>query len=159
MSRAEAELVSLRALVEECARGVAEDWQLIRQDAPSREDVVRNLETLTRVLGSAMEGGAEDIRELSKSLLPRRLLGLLRGRVADRLATLEAPPSGRELLSFITAFESVGRQLEPNWEQRFADRLMGPDGLELVVELAHDLRSPLTSILFLGETMKRGAAR
>jgi signal transduction histidine kinase len=28
--------------------------------------------------------------------------------------------------------------------------------LELVVELAHDLRSPLTSILFLGETMKRG---
>src|SRR4029078_10289607 len=38
----------------------------------------------------------------------------------------------------------------------FADRLTGPDGLELVVELAHDLRSPLTSILFLGETMKRG---
>ena len=31
----------------------------------------------------------------------------------------------------------------------------GPDGLELVVEVAHDLRSPLTSILFLAETLQR----
>jgi signal transduction histidine kinase len=31
-----------------------------------------------------------------------------------------------------------------------------PDGLELVVEVDHDLRSPLTSILFLAETLLRG---
>jgi signal transduction histidine kinase len=34
--------------------------------------------------------------------------------------------------------------------------MSGPDGLELVVEVAHDLRSPLTSILFLAETLLRG---
>jgi len=33
--------------------------------------------------------------------------------------------------------------------------LAGPRGLDLVVEMAHDLRSPLTSILFLAETMQR----
>jgi signal transduction histidine kinase len=33
--------------------------------------------------------------------------------------------------------------------------LAGPRGLELVVEMAHDLRSPLTSILFLAEAMQR----
>ena len=33
---------------------------------------------------------------------------------------------------------------------------MGPDGLELFVEVVHDLRSPLTSILFLAETLQRG---
>jgi signal transduction histidine kinase len=33
--------------------------------------------------------------------------------------------------------------------------LAGPRGLDLVVEMAHDLRSPLTSILFLAETIQR----
>ncbi len=37
-----------------------------------------------------------------------------------------------------------------------ASCLSGPNGLELVVEMAHDLRSPLTSILFLAETLERG---
>jgi signal transduction histidine kinase len=32
----------------------------------------------------------------------------------------------------------------------------GPQALEMVVEMAHDLRSPLTSILFLAETMQSG---
>jgi signal transduction histidine kinase len=34
--------------------------------------------------------------------------------------------------------------------------LAGPNGLELVVDLAHDLRSPLTSILFLAEALQQG---
>src|SRR5256885_7234769 len=34
--------------------------------------------------------------------------------------------------------------------------LAGPNGLDLVVELAHDLRSPLTSILFLAEALQQG---
>src|SRR2546430_11749744 len=34
--------------------------------------------------------------------------------------------------------------------------LTGPHGLDLVVELAHDLRSPLTSVLFLAEALQQG---
>jgi signal transduction histidine kinase len=34
--------------------------------------------------------------------------------------------------------------------------LGAPNGLDLVVEMAHDLRSPLTSILFLAEAMQHG---
>src|SRR3989442_1201735 len=37
-----------------------------------------------------------------------------------------------------------------------ASSLAGPNGLELVVEMAHDLRSPLTSILFLAESLRDG---
>ena len=37
----------------------------------------------------------------------------------------------------------------------FAACLAGPNGLDLVVEMAHDLRSPLTSILFLAESLQR----
>jgi signal transduction histidine kinase len=52
--------------------------------------------------------------------------------------------------------EQVSERLEADWSQHFTDRLSAPDGLELVVEVAHDLRSPLTSILFLAETLQRG---
>jgi signal transduction histidine kinase len=146
----------LRALLDNAAQQVTDDWHLVRQDAGSREDVVKTLGQLTRAIGAAYDGGEEDVQELAKSQLPRRLLSLLRSRVIRLVGEQENPPDGGILLSCFQAFESVARQLEPNWDQRFADRLMGPDGLELVVELAHDLRSPLTSILFLGETMKRG---
>ncbi len=37
-----------------------------------------------------------------------------------------------------------------------AASLTGPNGLDLVVEMAHDLRSPLTSILFLAESLRSG---
>ncbi|PYO61806.1 MAG: hypothetical protein DMD28_08080 [Gemmatimonadetes bacterium] len=37
-----------------------------------------------------------------------------------------------------------------------ASCLEGPNGLDLVVEMAHDLRSPLTSILFLTEALHQG---
>jgi signal transduction histidine kinase len=147
---------ALRALLDNAAQQVTDDWHLVRQDAGSREDVVRTLGLLTQAIGAAYDGGEEDVQELAKSQLPRRLLSLLRSRVIRLVGEEEHPPDGRTLLSCLQSFESVARQLEPNWDQRFADRLMGPDGLELVVELAHDLRSPLTSILFLGETMKRG---
>ncbi len=47
--------------------------------------------------------------------------------------------------------------LQPDREpENLASCLSGPTGLELVVEMAHDLRSPLTSILFLAETLQRG---
>ena len=146
----------LRRLLDEAALHVMDDWHVVRQDAASREDVVKTLGSLTSALKVALDGGAEAVQELATSQLPRRLLGLLRSRMIRLAGAEESPPEGRELLAILLAFESVGRHLEPNWDQRFADRLTGPDGLELVVELAHDLRSPLTSILFLGETMKRG---
>ena len=40
--------------------------------------------------------------------------------------------------------------------ENFASCLSGPTGLELVVEMAHDLRSPLTSILFMADALQRG---
>jgi hypothetical protein len=49
----------------------------------------------------------------------------------------------------------VRQATEHDGAQRFADRVSGTDGLDLLVAIAHDLRSPLTSILFLAETLQR----
>ena len=46
--------------------------------------------------------------------------------------------------------------IEHDDAHRFSARLAGPGGLELLVEVGHDLRSPLASILFLAETLRKG---
>jgi signal transduction histidine kinase len=60
------------------------------------------------------------------------------------------------MLATLAAFESVGSVIDAGWDRQLSGSLSGPDGLSLVVEVAHDLRSPLTSILFLAETLQRG---
>ncbi len=85
------------------------------------------------------------------TVLGRHLLELLR---ADLLRT--GPEDGPEVLTVLRAIEMVRETIEPDWAQYFHSRLAGPDGLDLVVEVAHDLRSPVTSILFLAETLGRG---
>ncbi len=99
-------------------------------------------------------GQNADLAALPRNALSRRLLGLIRAAFVERAAALPAPDAG-QLLRLLGAIEQVGQRLEADWSQHFSDRLSGPDGLELVVEVAHDLRSPLTSILFLAETLQR----
>ena len=60
------------------------------------------------------------------------------------------------VLRMIDALERVDMQLEADAGHRFASRLNGFGGLELIVDVAHDMRSPLGSILFLAEQMRRG---
>ena len=92
---------------------------------------------------------------LPRNALSRRLLGLIRGAFVDRAQALPSPDRG-QLLRCCRRSSWWASDLEADWSQHFADRLSAPDGLELVVEVAHDLRSPLTSILFLAETLQRG---
>jgi signal transduction histidine kinase len=89
------------------------------------------------------------------SVLGRRLLELLRAALLRHLADIN---DARAVVHLLGAVERVREVIEPDWSQYFMSRLSGPDGLDLdlVVEVAHDLRSPLTSILFLAETLGRG---
>jgi signal transduction histidine kinase len=50
----------------------------------------------------------------------------------------------------------VRRYSLPPEAHEFSSRLTDPDGFELLVEVAHDLRSPLTSITFMAETLRAG---
>jgi signal transduction histidine kinase len=93
---------------------------------------------------------------LPRSILSRALVGMMRQQLLAALVRPRGPVDAAELVRLLGAIEAVARTLEPDWAQYFSDRLSGPDGLELVVEVAHDLRSPLTSILFLAETIQRG---
>ena len=86
--------------------------------------------------------------------LGRRLLELLRNEVVEGWRAVGVPDT--ELLPLFSAMERVRIAIQPNWAQTFAQQLSGSDGLALLTDVAHDLRSPLTSILVLAETLQRG---
>lgn len=139
-----------RALAE-----VEAGWQQVADDSPAQEEVRGLLTQVAAAVSHATRGTAPTPEALPRTVLTRRLLDLARRQFVGQVARLTPVPDGRGLLGLLCAIEQVHRALEPDWAQHFADRLSGPDGMELVVEVAHDLRSPLTSILFLAETLQR----
>jgi signal transduction histidine kinase len=142
---------ALRDAVEQ----VQQDWYKVVEDAASSEEAVAHLASVAGAIREAVAGGGGSAADVPRTVLSRRLLALVRTGFLERVAPPAPAPDAAQLLRLLGAIETVGRQLEPDWAQHLADRLSGPDGLELVVEVAHDLRSPLTSILFLAETLQR----
>jgi signal transduction histidine kinase len=118
------------------------------------DEVTAHLAQLCAAIRQQASGHNPDLAALPRNALSRRLVGLIRAAFIERAQALPSPEAA-QLLRMLDAIEQVSQRLEAEWSQHFADRLSGPDGLELVVEVAHDLRSPLTSILFLAETLQR----
>jgi signal transduction histidine kinase len=131
-------------------------WDRLVEHAASADEVTVHLAGICNAIRGAAIGQEPDLGLVPRSALSRRLVGVIRTVLLERLQALAPPPPATELLRLLGAVELVGQRVEVDWSQRFADRLSAPDGLELVVEVAHDLRSPLTSILFLAETLQRG---
>jgi signal transduction histidine kinase len=130
------------------------EWERAVEHAAGMEEVTAHLALLCTAVRQQASGADPDLGALPRNALSRRLIGLMRAAFVDRAQALPSPDAG-QLLRLLGAIEQVSQRLEADWSQHFSDRLSGPDGLELVVEVAHDLRSPLTSILFLAETLQR----
>lgn len=99
------------------------------------------------------------VTELVRRASPRlgtRLLEMLRAEVIRGWAASAAELAPADMLRTLKAMEQVREAIEPEAAHPLGDRLAEPGGLDLVVEIAHDLRSPLTSILFLSETLQTG---
>jgi signal transduction histidine kinase len=77
---------------------------------------------------------------------------LVRGWAEESLPALQV----HEVVAVLRALEEVYGDLEPDWSRDLGP-VPGP-GFELFVDIAHDLRSPLNSILFLAETLQRGGS-
>lgn len=130
-------------------------WERAIEHASGAEEIGTQLAQLSTSLRLHLMGSTDSI-EVPRTPLSRRLLGLVRATFLEQVQGLPGPPDSTQLLRVLAAIEQVSQRIESDWSQHFTDRLSAPDGLELVVEVAHDLRSPLTSILFLAETLQRG---
>jgi signal transduction histidine kinase len=133
---------------------VVEAYGGIRSDALDFAEVAGTAAALARLVADSSDTPVE-VEPRLRTVLGRRILELLRGAVIEQWTTAGAPGTPA-LLATLRGFERVRAAVDPNWSEFFASRLSGPGALDLIVEVAHDLRSPLTSVLFLAETLQRG---
>jgi signal transduction histidine kinase len=136
---------------------VAERWQNESAELVSDQDITFELLALSRAIEAPQTYFIEDSVDSATTVLRSGLLQELQGEVLKEWAGAGQITSS-EMLSVLTGFERAQRTVEPTSADGLAKRLSDPGGLELVVEVAHDLRSPLTSILFLSETLLRGSS-
>ena len=140
-------------LVGEAFERMAASWRRDVGDGISVEEECRLREALMTAIERHDRGEAPDPQ--LQSVAGRRLLELVRREIVREWCNCAVRPLVGDMLDALDAIESVGAAIELDRTREFANQLSGPDGMELVVEVAHDLRSPLTSILFLAETLQR----
>lgn len=105
---------------------------------------------------AAEAGGGVPVEDHPVFNVPRRFVDLMRSELIGILANQTEPLDSRDLLSLLSALEEAMRRTQRTSTGRFVERLSGAESVDAVVEIAHDIRSPLSSILFLVDTIRRG---
>jgi len=103
--------------------------------------------------------GREGLRLGSPEEAPARLrlLQLLQSELIHVWRRLSArPPSRDDILRVLSEIDQGIVSLEPHGRERIEAMVEAESPLTMVIQLAHDIRSPLTSVLFLAELLQRG---
>ena len=149
---------SWEQVLDEAAQGVLRGWPEDSAYRSSREveELLQAIRTAAS-LGDRAQWPEETVQELVRDRpLVRRLLRVLRLEILRSSDGTEPACPPESCLKALRQLETIQVALLPREAQEFAGRLTDPDGFELLVEVAHDLRSPLTSITFLAETLRAG---
>jgi signal transduction histidine kinase len=123
----------------------------------SREDIQDELDHLLDHLRAALSEDSLHVLQPS-SLRPGLQLQLVT-ELSDEIVAMaldDGAPHGGGALSLLGALRGVRRGVTGARTEDLRARLARPDAFQLLVEVAHDMRSPLTSILFLAETLRGG---
>ena len=147
---------SLSALLDDAAEDVCLAWERDGRDGHTVEEARAPMSVICAALRRASVGVAVEIVGLPPTLASRRMLENLRRGVLARLMPIAPTLTSSEVIQFLAAFDRVQEALDRDAAQRFTSRLSGADGTQLVVEVAHDMRSPIGSILFLAERLRSG---
>jgi signal transduction histidine kinase len=109
---------------------------------------------LCRAVRAVADGRDPPLESMPTGVPLHRLLDALRREFLAAAEESERAPDASSALRVLRAIERVAEALSRDAAQRFAGSLQGRDALDLVVEIAHDMRSPLSSILFLAERLR-----
>ena len=128
-----------------------------RTDGLSSAAVADALGALERAVHRAVDGTEVALpNDLPAFVHSKRLAGVIRRRFLEEIEAANVAVEGRELNRVLLAFERVEAALERDCAQRFLGKLSGLEAPQLIAEVAHDMRSPLGSILFLAERLRGG---
>jgi signal transduction histidine kinase len=142
--------LALRRLLVSAADATVEEL------GPMSDTALADLRLRLRELAARLGADAVTAAPVSATALSRDQLNAFRARVLQRAVAEPTPIDGRELARVLSALEELAGKHTPPVANEFTERLSSPDALRAVVEMAHDMRSPLGSILFLVDTIRRG---
>jgi signal transduction histidine kinase len=113
-----------------------------------------------QALGAALDLAMHDegSAQLATSVGPaaHQLFALFRRLFLEEMAADGGEVDAAEVVRVLTAIERLQTELERNGAHQFASRLSGPDAMQLLIEVVHDMRSPLNAILLLAEQIRSG---
>jgi len=129
---------------------------------PPTEPSARFAEELPRELStvvSAVRGEAPMPADAEgwTLILRRQLLERLRRELLRAWEETAEPPDARSMLTTLQRIEQARNAIDAAADGDFVATLADQGALDLVIQVVHDLRSPLTSILFLSETLRMNA--
>lgn len=154
--RAEIRPATWRALTG-AAADISASWRLGEHAAILPADVRTAVGILADAVRTAANGGMPRVAGIPTFVPARRVLERLRRAFLEHAEAADVRDHPDEILVIVRAFERVQVELDLDAAHRFATRLSGDDAQQLVVEMAHDMRSPLGSILILAERLRAGA--
>lgn len=127
-----------------------------RPDGVSHGVLADALATIETAVHSAADGAVPPLGAVPGFVHANRVAGTLRWMFLTELEAASSPSDTQELIRVLVAFERVEEALEADAGQRFLTKLSGMEAPKLLAEVAHDMRSPLGSILFLAERLRNG---
>jgi signal transduction histidine kinase len=137
---------------------VCAEWTHTEHGATSAADVRTTVNALADNVRQALAGETLTLVAFPPFVPVRRALELLRRAFLERTESPDVVSAGEaSVLEVIKAIERVQQWIDQDAAHRFAARLSGQDAQQLVVEMAHDMRSPLGSILILAERLRYGS--
>ena len=153
--------VELRAAtwraLDAAAASVVASWELSEHIANSAAELRTAVGVVVDAIRQEAAGMRGDVGQVPAFIPARRVLERLRGSFLEHAEAPDVRAESEEVVRVLRAFERVQEALDLDAAHRFAARLMGHDAQQLVVEMAHDMRSPLGSILILAERLRAGA--
>jgi signal transduction histidine kinase len=145
----------LRAL-DDAAAQVCAEWELSTYGPVSAADLRVTAAGLCEGVRRLLEGRQPEVAGLPPLTPVRRVLEEIRRSFLGRADDMDGNDAARQILRVVGAMERLQKALDLDSAHRFTSRLSGADAQQLVVEIAHDMRSPLGSILILAERLRYG---
>lgn len=122
----------------------------------SDEEMAERLPLLWEAVWQAAGGHEPKLAPRPPAQHARHLLDNVRRSFIELLRSVEGDLPVQEVVRVLDAIERVQSAVDRDSVQTLREQVTGPSGMELLMEVAHDLRSPLASILFLTETLRAG---
>ena len=143
------------ALQDASAAAAASLGQSLASRGVTRADIDASLAVLCECVRHAVRERAPHVRDLPSRIPARQCLEALRRGFLANVRRASDDGDREALLDVLDAFDRVQDALDADCAQRVMTQLTGPAALDLLVEVVHDMRSPLGSVLFLVETLRK----